>query len=336
MWRRSRSSSSFDPEPVADDAPQPARAGRTASSGSMTTCVGHPATLQTATARSRSLGLATLSRLARRRSGSTSCRRRLAWETSSRCSHLRIRSRPVAGPSMPRGPGDPPAVSDDRRDVAAHDCPTRISSPRLIGSMRRSRSRGVIDQALSASMEGQAPRCDALAPGARARRGASTTRRRRRHESVRMLRHRTVSDVPRRPATSVCGMSEQGWREFLSADDVDDWVILHGGPTAVFKVGSLQEAARLAAAVADVPGLEPRTLLTAASDRLTVKLTREMWGTEARHVDVARAISAVAREHGATADRSAGPGGPAGGRRQARGDRPRLLAHGARLRADAR
>ena len=100
-------------------------------------------------------------------------------------------------------------------------------------------------------------------------------------------------------------MSEQGWREFLSADGVDDWVILHGGPTAVFKVGSLQDAARLAAAVGEVPGLEPRTLLTAASDRLTVKITREMWGTEARHVDVARAISAVARQHGATPDRGA-------------------------------
>ena len=100
-------------------------------------------------------------------------------------------------------------------------------------------------------------------------------------------------------------MSEQGWREFLSADGVDDWVILHGGPTAVFMVGSLQEAARLAVAVAEVPGLEPRTLLTAASDRLTVKLTREMWGTEARHVEVARAISEIARQHGAVADRSA-------------------------------
>ena len=100
-------------------------------------------------------------------------------------------------------------------------------------------------------------------------------------------------------------MSEQGWREFLSADDIEDWAILHGGPTAVFRVGSLLEAARLAAAIAEVPDLEPRTLLTAASDRVTVKLTREMWGTEARHVNVARAISAVARDHGATADRSA-------------------------------
>jgi 4a-hydroxytetrahydrobiopterin dehydratase len=101
------------------------------------------------------------------------------------------------------------------------------------------------------------------------------------------------------------GMSEQGWRDFLSADDLDDWAILHGGPTAVFRVGSLLEAARLAAAVAEVPGLGPRTLLSIASDRLTVKLTREMWGTEASHVAVAKAISAIAREHGATADRSA-------------------------------
>lgn len=100
-------------------------------------------------------------------------------------------------------------------------------------------------------------------------------------------------------------MSEQGWRAFLEADDVDDWVVLHGGPTAVFRVGSLADAARLAAAVAEVPGLGPQTILTAASDRLTVKLTRELWRTEAEHIDVARAISAVARQHGASADRSA-------------------------------
>lgn len=100
-------------------------------------------------------------------------------------------------------------------------------------------------------------------------------------------------------------MSEEGWRAFLSAVGVEDWVILHGGPTAVFRVGSLRDATRLAAAVADVPGLGPRTLLTAASDRLTVKLTREMWGTEERHVEVARTISAAAREHGAVADPSA-------------------------------
>jgi 4a-hydroxytetrahydrobiopterin dehydratase len=100
-------------------------------------------------------------------------------------------------------------------------------------------------------------------------------------------------------------MSEQGWRDFLSAEGIEDWVVLHGGPTAVFRVGSLVEAAQLAEAVAAVPGLEERIVLTVARDRLTVRLTRELWAIEARHADVARAISQVARERGATADRSA-------------------------------
>jgi hypothetical protein len=41
-------------------------------------------------------------------------------------------------------------------------------------------------------------------------------------------------------------MSEQGWREFLAAEGIDDWVVLHGGATAVFRVLSLGEAAQLA------------------------------------------------------------------------------------------
>ncbi len=100
-------------------------------------------------------------------------------------------------------------------------------------------------------------------------------------------------------------MSEEGWREFLSADGLEDWVVLHGGPTAVFRVGSLEEAARLAEAVAAVPGLGPRTLLSLTSEAVTVKLTREMWGVESSTIEVARAVSTVAREHHATADRSA-------------------------------
>jgi 4a-hydroxytetrahydrobiopterin dehydratase len=101
-------------------------------------------------------------------------------------------------------------------------------------------------------------------------------------------------------------MSEQGWKEFLAANGVADWVVLHGGATAVFRVGTLGDAARLAAAVAEVPGLEgSAALLTLASDRLTVRLTRDLWGLESRHADLARAVSAVAQEHGASADRSA-------------------------------
>lgn len=101
-------------------------------------------------------------------------------------------------------------------------------------------------------------------------------------------------------------VSEQGWREFLAADGTDAWAVLHGGPTAVFRLGSMVEAARLAVAIAAVPGVAgTHAALTVTDGRLTVRLTREMWGTEAEHVDLARAISTVAREHGATADRSA-------------------------------
>jgi 4a-hydroxytetrahydrobiopterin dehydratase len=100
-------------------------------------------------------------------------------------------------------------------------------------------------------------------------------------------------------------MSEQGWREFLAADGVDDWVVLHGGATAVFRVGSVHEAARLAEAVAAVHGLEGSgALLTIADERLTVRLSRDLWQLETRHVELARAISAVAHEHGAVADRA--------------------------------
>ncbi len=101
-------------------------------------------------------------------------------------------------------------------------------------------------------------------------------------------------------------MSEQGWREFLAAEDVDDWVVLHGGATAVFRIASLGAAARLAEAVAQVPGLEGSgALLTVADDRLSVRLTRGVFRVEERHIDVARAVSAVARAHGALADRGA-------------------------------
>lgn len=98
-------------------------------------------------------------------------------------------------------------------------------------------------------------------------------------------------------------MSEQGWRKFLAADGVEDWVVLHGGATAVFRVGSLGEAARLAEAVATV--LEGSgALLTIADDRLTVRLSRDLWHLEERHLDLAHAVSAAARTHGADADRS--------------------------------
>jgi 4a-hydroxytetrahydrobiopterin dehydratase len=99
-------------------------------------------------------------------------------------------------------------------------------------------------------------------------------------------------------------VSEQGWREFVAAEGLDDWVVLHGGATAVFRVGSVREAAALAQAIADVPEMEGSgALLTVSGPSLNVRLSRDLWQLESQHVDLARAVSAVARSQGAVADR---------------------------------
>ena len=99
-------------------------------------------------------------------------------------------------------------------------------------------------------------------------------------------------------------MSEEGWRAFLAAV-LDDWVVLHGGATAVYRVGSIAEATRLASAVAEVDGFEGSgAWLTILDGALTVRLNRGPIQIEPRHVDLARAISDVASAHGAAADRA--------------------------------
>jgi 4a-hydroxytetrahydrobiopterin dehydratase len=101
-------------------------------------------------------------------------------------------------------------------------------------------------------------------------------------------------------------MSEHGWREFLTAEGLDDWAVLHGGATAVFRVQSLGEAARMADSIANAPGIsDAGVLLTLADERVTIRLTRDLWALESSHVELARAISATAREHGAVPDRAA-------------------------------
>jgi 4a-hydroxytetrahydrobiopterin dehydratase len=82
--------------------------------------------------------------------------------------------------------------------------------------------------------------------------------------------------------------------------------VLHGGATAVFRVQSLGEAARLADSIANAPGISGAgVLLTLADERVTIRLTRDLWALESSHVELARAISATAREHGAVPDRAA-------------------------------
>lgn len=99
-------------------------------------------------------------------------------------------------------------------------------------------------------------------------------------------------------------MSEQGWKAFLAAEGVEDWVVLHGGAIAVFRVSSLREAVRLADAVSQVPGVGGLgTLLTVADDHVSVRLSRGVFRLEESHIDLAKAVSAAARAHGAIAER---------------------------------
>jgi 4a-hydroxytetrahydrobiopterin dehydratase len=107
------------------------------------------------------------------------------------------------------------------------------------------------------------------------------------------------------PSVSGADMSERGWEDFLAAEGVGDWVVLHGGALAVFRAPSLADAARLADAVAQVPGIEGTgVLITIADDQVTVRLTRGIERLESRHVEPARAVSTVAHQHGVAADRS--------------------------------
>lgn len=101
-------------------------------------------------------------------------------------------------------------------------------------------------------------------------------------------------------------MSDEGWRAFLDADGVEDWVVLHGGATAAFRLDSLGEASRLAAAVVALPDIPGRGVLLTLSDaRCTIRLTRDVWQLERVHSALAQQISALARAHGAVAERDA-------------------------------
>jgi 4a-hydroxytetrahydrobiopterin dehydratase len=101
-------------------------------------------------------------------------------------------------------------------------------------------------------------------------------------------------------------VSESGWRAFLAASGIEEWAVLHGGPTAVYRTSSLAEAAALAQAIAAVPGLDgTHAQINLLSSQVTVRLTRDQLIIEQSHIELARAVSVVAKARGAVADRSA-------------------------------
>lgn len=100
-------------------------------------------------------------------------------------------------------------------------------------------------------------------------------------------------------------MSDQGWKAFLATEDLIDWVVLHGGPTAVFQTKTLAAAAELAKAIAQLPALDGTAAhMSIVSKSLTIRLTREVWNTEVEHIELAREISKIAKNQGAVGDPS--------------------------------
>jgi 4a-hydroxytetrahydrobiopterin dehydratase len=100
-------------------------------------------------------------------------------------------------------------------------------------------------------------------------------------------------------------LSEKGWRAFLAAEGLEDWAVLHGGPTAVFRTETIIDAAKLAQAIAQLPGLNPTyAQMTIVSERLTVRLRREVWEIANEDIDLAKEISKIAQAQGALADPS--------------------------------
>jgi len=97
-------------------------------------------------------------------------------------------------------------------------------------------------------------------------------------------------------------------RQFHEAGDVADWRVVGEGACAYFRTGSFAAAARLVQRISELPGIgdhHPDTDLRRQG--VTVRLitiTHDYYGLSQRDVELARQISAVARELGNPANPS--------------------------------
>lgn len=98
-------------------------------------------------------------------------------------------------------------------------------------------------------------------------------------------------------------------RDFHGADGVEDWRVLGDGACAFFRTGSLVAGAGLVEAIAGLPGVEDhRVDVDVRHGGVTVRLITiadDSFGLSRRDIELARGISALARDLGAPADPSA-------------------------------
>ena len=126
-----------------------------------------------------------------------------------------------------------------------------------------------------------------------------------------------------RPGQYVLGMTDGiTSRQFYEAEGVADWRVLVEGAEAFFRTGSFAGSIRFVAAIGQLGDVDDHPPdVDVRRDGVTVRLiTRadDWYGVTARHVDLARQISKVARDQGVLADPSAVqtllmvPGAPVG------------------------
>jgi 4a-hydroxytetrahydrobiopterin dehydratase len=98
-------------------------------------------------------------------------------------------------------------------------------------------------------------------------------------------------------------------RQFHESEGVEDWRVLGDGACAYFRTGSFAAGAWLVRAIAELPGVDDHPPdVDVRPDGVTVRLLTvadDYYGMTARDVELARRISAVARELALPADPSA-------------------------------
>lgn len=98
-------------------------------------------------------------------------------------------------------------------------------------------------------------------------------------------------------------------KQFHESEGVEDWRVLGDGACAHFRTGSFTASARLVQAISELPGIDDHQPdVDLRHDGVTVRLityTGDYYGMSRRDVELARQISATARELGLSADPSA-------------------------------
>jgi 4a-hydroxytetrahydrobiopterin dehydratase len=98
-------------------------------------------------------------------------------------------------------------------------------------------------------------------------------------------------------------------RQFSEAEGVEDWRVLGEGACTFFRTGSFVSGARLVQAISELPDLDDHhpdvDIRHAGVTVRLITITDEYYGMSQRDVELAREISALARELGVSADPSA-------------------------------